>query len=396
MPVILRNMGTSLQLVGGLFLLHLPWALKFLYASWVDRYYIPAIGRRRSWIFPLQWLGALILLCVSQTPPETHFWTMYFLLLSLNIVMATNDIAVDGYATDILLPNERPWGNTIQSGARFLGLLLGGGLLLFFYGIFDWALSCALLAVCVFLLSIPVLLHRELPSEYADELPTGQTGKPGGIWSFLRRPRVLWLLPVLIAPTTFAFTGIQMRMAFFTDLGIDPRTMGTILFRYAYPVGFAGTMLCGYFLHRSSPVSFLRLFCCLSIGLALFCALLSPRPDHLPVLQTAIVLSLDNILVGGVQIWAYTQMMRVSAGQQSGMGFAVLSSLFLLVPMLSAPAFGALGDRIGFPSLYLLLSVLMSIGFLFSETLLLFRKQLVFPQGLNPAQIAGRVKEPTC
>ena len=132
MPVILRNMGTSLQLVGGLFLLHLPWALKFLYASWVDRYYIPAIGRRRSWIFPLQWLGALILLCVSQTPPETHFWTMYFLLLSLNIVMATNDIAVDGYATDILLPNERPWGNTIQSGARFLGLLLGGGLLLFF------------------------------------------------------------------------------------------------------------------------------------------------------------------------------------------------------------------------------------------------------------------------
>ncbi len=110
LPVIMRESRMSLEGIGGLFILHLPWAFKFIYASWVDKTYFPALGRRRSWIFPLQWVGACLLLIASQTPPETQYGAMYAVLMLLNIVMATNDIAVDGYATDILKPSERRWG----------------------------------------------------------------------------------------------------------------------------------------------------------------------------------------------------------------------------------------------------------------------------------------------
>jgi hypothetical protein len=68
--------------------------------------------------------------------------------------------------------------------------------------------------------------------------------------------------------------------------------------------------------------------------------------------QAAILLSVDNILVGAANVWAFTRIMRISAGAWSGTGVAVLGSLFILPPLVLAPAVGALGDRVGLPKLY--------------------------------------------
>ncbi|THB71696.1 MAG: MFS transporter [Desulfovibrio sp.] len=223
LPVIMREGRMSLAGIGGLFVLHLPWAFKFLYASWVDRTYLPRLGRRRTWIFPLQWLGACLLLAVSQFPPQSHFSAMYVLLLLLNIVMATNDIAVDGYATDILEPWERRWGNTIQAGARYVGMILGGGLMLFMHKSLGWQFLCLALAASVFLLSVPVFLHREMSSLYAGE--PGSTGRKGVV-AFLRQRNILVLLMLLIAPTVFIFSGFQLRTPMLVDLGLDSKTIG--------------------------------------------------------------------------------------------------------------------------------------------------------------------------
>ena len=171
LPVILRHQGTSLRTIGFLFLLQAPWALKFLYASWIDRFYIKKLGRRKSWIFPLQWVGAGLFCALSWVPPDRSFGLMFLILFCFNTVMATNDIAVDGYATDILSPEERPWGNTIQSGARPVGMLLGGGLTLVLLNSLGWETVCILLAVTILVLSLPVVLHREIPSLYSREAP---------------------------------------------------------------------------------------------------------------------------------------------------------------------------------------------------------------------------------
>lgn len=187
LPVIMRQQNMSLKSIGALFILHLPWAFKFLYASWVDRFYIPSIGRRRSWIFPLQWLATVILVLLSQTPPGTHFTAMYMLILMLHIVMATNDIAVDGYATDILQPSERPWGNTIQAGARFAGLMLGSGLMLILHDSLGWRVLCIILAATVFILSLPVVFHREIPP--ISKVFDAHDVQSFGILPFLKRNR---------------------------------------------------------------------------------------------------------------------------------------------------------------------------------------------------------------
>lgn len=366
LPVIMRQQQMSLKSIGALFLLHLPWAFKFLYASWVDRLYLPSIGRRRSWIVPLQWVAAVILLCLSGTPPETHFTMMYLLVLLLHTVMATSDIAVDGYATDILHPHERAWGNTIQSGARFAGMMLGGGLMLFLHSSLGWQNVCIILSGTVMLLSLPATVHRELPP--VNRAAVAKNDEIPSTFSFLKTPPARRLLPILILPTTFVFSGLQMRMPLFVDLGLDTRDLGTIMMHWAYPAGLAGTIFSGWLLNRIGEKSFLRLFSVIALLLAaytLFCAV----NKKIGLEQAAVVLSMDNILTGSIHVWAYTRIMGVSAGKHAGTGFAALSSLFIIVPLICSPMFGAVGDRWGFVTLYAILNVLMLAGSVIAEQL---------------------------
>ncbi|NDV23362.1 MFS transporter [Desulfovibrio sp. JC022] len=364
LPVILREQGVNLKAVGAIFALHLPWALKFLCASWVDRKYIPALGRRRSWILPLQWSGAAVLVCVSYFPPSADFGIMYGLLLLLSCVMATNDIAVDGYATDILEEEERPWGNSIQSAARFAGLMLGGGVMLFMNSNFGWQPLCLFLAAAVFSFSLPVLFHREIDPLIT--VPADKESSGEGVWAFIKKREVLRVLPILIAPTAFAFTSVQMRTPLLVDMGFDSRSVGTILMHCAYPAGLAGTFLSGWFLHRVGGRVFLRVFCSTVILLAAYTVFVACS-GVIPYWQAALLLSIDNILIGAVMVWSFTLMMKVSAGKNAGTGFAVLSSLFIIIPMACGPVLGHVGDLLGMEGLYILLGLLCFAGFMVAE-----------------------------
>ncbi len=372
LPVIMREGRMSLASVGGLFMLHLPWALKFLYASWVDRSRISRLGRRKSWIFPLQWIGAVLLLLAAGLPPETNFRSMYLVLMLLNIVMATNDIAVDGYATDILESEERTWGNTLQAGARFVGMMLGGGVMLFLHSTMGWDFLCKVLAATVLLLSLPVVFHKEIESIHVDARQ-GDKAVEGAL-AFIRKPGISYLLVVLIAPTAFVLSGFMMRTPLLVDLGYSSRTIGGLLMHYGYPLGLAGTIFSGWLLSRIGPRCFLRLFCGVAILLALHTVYCS-RSESMPLWQAAVVLSLDNILIGGINVWGFCLMMRASFGRNSGTGFAVLSSLFILVPIAIAPLTGRAGDLLGFDVLYTLLSGLVLFGLIAAEGAFRRRKQ---------------------
>jgi MFS family permease len=121
LPILLRQQGASATVIGSLLFLALPWSLKVLWAPLVDRY-----GSRRAWIIPLQLLLAATLLGLASTLVT---WQLALGVLFVNLCIATQDIAVDGYAVEILAPGERALGNSLQAGAYKVGMLVGGGVL---------------------------------------------------------------------------------------------------------------------------------------------------------------------------------------------------------------------------------------------------------------------------
>jgi MFS family permease len=128
LPVYLTASGLSLTSVGFAGALSAPWLLKPLWAPLVDRYASDRFGRRRSWIVPLQ--AALASTCLAAAFVPTEALALLLVLIGLtNLFAATMDIAVDGLAVDLLDVEELGWGNIAQVVGYKIGMLIGGGIL---------------------------------------------------------------------------------------------------------------------------------------------------------------------------------------------------------------------------------------------------------------------------
>jgi len=194
LPTILRDNGVSLEMIGWSGLLLAPWALKFLWAPVVDKYFSPRLGRARSWILPLQVLSAAIVMAVGLFDPAKlseplTLWSLYSLLLFLSLVGATHDVAADGLATRSLTTQHAPlattgsdedivafaveemhnphqgMGNAAQVIGYRLGLILGGGVFLMVIGYWSWQLSFFAMAVLILVNTLPIWHYREARHE---------------------------------------------------------------------------------------------------------------------------------------------------------------------------------------------------------------------------------------
>ena len=138
LPIYLTAQGVSLTQVGFAGALSAPWLLKPLWAPLVDRYHSPGFGRRRSWIVPLQAALASTCLAAAFVPAESLPLLLGLIALT-NLFAATMDIAVDGLAVDLLDADELGWGNIAQVVGYKIGMLIGGGLLVWASRWIGWA-----------------------------------------------------------------------------------------------------------------------------------------------------------------------------------------------------------------------------------------------------------------
>jgi len=163
LPVLLRKHGLSLPLIGLANLLALPWALKFVWAPLVDRVDAPRIGRRRSVIIPLQLMCVATLGALAFASPSM-IWLLCVVVLLVNLLAATQDIATDALAVEILGPQERGLGNGLQVGAYRAGMIVGGGVMLLVFAHAGWSIAFLGLASILFVATIPILVFREPPT----------------------------------------------------------------------------------------------------------------------------------------------------------------------------------------------------------------------------------------
>lgn len=123
LPLCFRTHGMSLSNIGYFKLLLIPWVSKALWAPLVDHY-----GTKKIWLsysmFGL--FGTCIL--GSFTSPE-FIIQIAFVLLLFNLLTATQDIAVDGLAIQILATSELASGNIAQVVGYKLGAVFSGGFL---------------------------------------------------------------------------------------------------------------------------------------------------------------------------------------------------------------------------------------------------------------------------
>jgi len=125
----LTEQRLSLTKIGFAGALAAPWLLKALWAPLVEGTGSQRFGRRRSWILPLELALAVTSLVMAQVIGGREFVYVAALLLAMNFLAATMDIAVDGLALDSSGPQQLGSVNAVQVIGFKLGMISGGGVL---------------------------------------------------------------------------------------------------------------------------------------------------------------------------------------------------------------------------------------------------------------------------
>src|SRR5512139_2792093 len=107
-PDWMRSIGVDIRVVGLFTLAQAPWAFKVVWSPLMDRYVPPFWGRRRGWMAVTQIALAafgLMLAGVGRRPEA--IWVVGALALAIALASASQDIAVDAYAVEVLHKDEQ-------------------------------------------------------------------------------------------------------------------------------------------------------------------------------------------------------------------------------------------------------------------------------------------------
>lgn len=162
LPLYLGELHLSYTQIGFARALSAPWMFKALWAPLVDRF-----GTRKRWIIGAQLLLSATCAAAAFFPLRDETLAPFLAcVLAMNFFAATQDIAVDGFAVDLLSAKELGAGNAAQVVGYKVGILTGGSLLVALSAEWGWrALFLSMTALC--LLATMVLFVREPVAQHA-------------------------------------------------------------------------------------------------------------------------------------------------------------------------------------------------------------------------------------
>lgn len=114
-----------------------PYSLKVFWSPVVDAVYSDAFGRRKSWVVPVQIITGLVMIAMGMiiddelVPGSTpNLWRLTGAFFALYFLVATQDIAVDGWALTMLRPENVGLASVCNSVGQTAGYIISYALLL--------------------------------------------------------------------------------------------------------------------------------------------------------------------------------------------------------------------------------------------------------------------------
>ncbi|XP_011501252.1 PREDICTED: acetyl-coenzyme A transporter 1 [Ceratosolen solmsi marchali] len=133
-PMLLQNHRVSYKQQAEFSFVTWPFSLKLLWAPIVDSVFITRFGRRKTWLLPIQYLMGLFMLYLSnhvdrwlgnEDGSELNIGLLTALFFALNVLAATQDIVVDGWALTMFKRCNVGYASTCNSIGQTAGFFLG-------------------------------------------------------------------------------------------------------------------------------------------------------------------------------------------------------------------------------------------------------------------------------
>lgn len=366
LPTLLRQQGMSLEAIGLMSLVSLPWVLKFLWAPLLDHYQpLKKItgGRisghiRKTWIISANAMAALILVFISSTSLEV--WInqaavgLACMLLVLTFFVVTQDIATDALAVENIPPAQRGLGNSLQVAGYRVGMIIGGGLLLAIFAQLGWQGTLWALASLMLVGLIPLWFWQPVAVE-VDKQPMFSHW----LGFFTLSGAGSWLLLLLTYKVGDAFGTIMIR-PHLVDLGVSLSEFAELLGVWGTVAGLLGALLGGVILKILPRMPALMLFVCLE-GVAIASYSLVTSLDWSLIYSLVIA---EHITGGMATVGLFTVMMDRCRGASAGSDYALQSCLVVLSTLIASSLAGFSAANLGYTSHYYLAAGLCAVAFI--------------------------------
>jgi PAT family beta-lactamase induction signal transducer AmpG len=332
-------------------LVGLPWSLKFLWAPAVDIW-----GHRRTWILTCQALliiGIVALLAVDPSRVTALTWA---LLVSLAILSATQDIAIDAYTIELLDEEDMGPANGLRVTTYRIALISAGGVLVALAGLMSW--PTAFLAAAA-LMGGAVLFSWKMPHPQRPRpsvaLPERGVGAlQGAVWTPLRqffahRGFISVLCFILLYKLGDMALGPMVR-PFWVDRQFSMLQIGAVPGTVGVVATVLGALLGGSLTKRWGVIRALWLLGIAQAASNLTYAVAAAFPPSTPLMYTA---SVVESLCGGLGTAPFLAfLMTICDKNHAATQYALLSALFAPVGLAAATLSGWAVERLGYTAYF--------------------------------------------
>jgi PAT family beta-lactamase induction signal transducer AmpG len=366
-PAWLRDGGVSLAEIGLFALVGIPYAWKFLWAPFMDRWSPPlfgVLGRRRGWMLVSQLALLVSIGALGYFDPAQSTVVIAWVAFAVAFFSASQDIVLDAFRREILPDAELGLGNAVHVQAYRISSLVPGSLSLVLADVLPWSsvfwITAAFMLVGVAL----TLLVREPESER----PLG-----GGLWEAVVAPfreyiqRRGWSGLALVLSFMFLYKlGDNMATAlstpFYLDMGFTKTEIGLVAKHAALWPAIFGGLLGGLVMIRLGINRSLWLFGVVQLVSILGFALLAANGHSLWLLAGVIGFEYLGVGLGTAAFTAFIarETSRVYAATQ----FALFTALAALPRTFANASTGMIVEQTGWFNFFLLCALLAVPGML--------------------------------
>jgi MFS family permease len=345
-PVIMRQEKYSLESIGMLQLVKLPWIFKFLWAPFIDN---KARSRRqlRQWIIVSELVYAAVILIIGVFDLQTDFKLIVFIMVFAFIASATQDIATDIFAIRILKKEERSLGNSMQAGGSFVGSLFGTGVLLIAYYYFGWSVLLFVLATFVLFAVVPLLLYK--PTLNDSKKSNERVGLEEIVYFF--KEKILRRRIGLLLTFYSGIIGIlAMLKPYMVDLGYNAKQIGFMSGIIGTATASLFAIIAGHSIRFIGKQTFLYISASFSLLTATYFWYISQTTPSLAMLYVGICALWAAY--GMATVIIYTTSMDVVRKGREGTDFTLQIVITHISGIVVAILSGRIGDALGYTGIF--------------------------------------------
>jgi PAT family beta-lactamase induction signal transducer AmpG len=344
-PDWMRSIDVDIRVVGLITLAQAPWSFKMLWSPLMDRYTPAFLGRRRGWTLIAQvglFAGTLALAGVGSRPEAP--WVVGALALAIAFAAATQDIAVDAYAVDVLRKEEQGMAVGARISMYRIAMLVAGSFSITAAARLSWPVVNVILA-CLFL---PLMIVTWKAPEPEVPITPPKTLREA-VWQpflgLLGRHRALEILLFVVCYKLADNLAGALLRPFLRDMGYDAaaRGIGTGMWSLFATIG--GTLLGSTMTQSMGVGRALWISGILQIGSNVGYVMVSRTGVNLPLMYGSVIF---ETFTTGMGTGAFSVLLlRLTQKRFSATQYAVLSSIFSLPRVVAGPITGYLVHALG-------------------------------------------------